>query len=261
VQNKIIQKLTIALVAAVVLVPAGVFASGGSGGGGGGGGGSTATGGGTATGGSGGGGGTKVNCVNTLSVTGTATQALSGNSFTATYVLTSCQSKTKVSLTAVDIATGATVYSSPDLLATTAVWTMPYTLTQYLVTARAYSGQTGVTVATATTILSTVDPLPCTPSIAETVTTGYWGIYAAIWDGYSAQNCFIPGTSVRMRITNMSTGLITYDSTSPYMSTMIDYEGPIVAYNTDYKFDVDLLDSSGSVLASDSHTVTSPPLR
>jgi hypothetical protein len=265
-KNKIIQKLTIGIAAAVILVPAGVFASGGSGGSGGGGGTSTGGGGGgTATGGvgatGGGGGGTKVACVTTLSVTGTATEALSGNSFTAAYLLNSCQSKTKVSLTAVDIATGLTVYASPDLIGTTAVWTLPYTLTQYLVTARAYSGQTGVTLGTATTILSTTDRLPCTPSIVESVTTGYYGIYPAIWDGYNAQNCLTPNTSVRLRITNLATGQITYDVTTPVMSSMVDYEGAIVAYSNDYEFDADLLDASGAVLASDSHVVTSAPLR
>jgi hypothetical protein len=252
-KNKIIQKLTIGIAAAVILVPTGVFASGGSGGGGGGG---TATGGGTT-----GGGGTKPACVTALSVTGTATEALSGNSFTSSYVLNSCQSKTKVSLTAVDISTGLTVYLSPDLLATTAVWTLPYTLTQYLVTARAYSGQTGATLATATTILSTVDPVPCTPSLVETITTGYFGIFPAIWDGYAAQNCLIPNTSVRLRITNVATGTVTYNLTTPVMSSMIDYEGVTVAYSNDYQFDAELIDSSGAVLARDSHVVTSPPLR
>jgi hypothetical protein len=264
-KNRIIQKLTIGILAAVTVVPAGVFAAGGSGGGGGSaGGGGAATGGGTATGGgaaTGGGGGVKAACVTALTVTGTATQALSGNSFSASYVLNSCQSKTKVSLTAVDISTGLTVYLSPDLLATTAVWTLPYTLTQYLVTARAYSGQTGATLATATTILSTVDPVPCTPSLVETITTGYFGIFPAIWDGYAAQNCLIPNTSVRLRITNVATGTVTYNLTTPVMSSMIDYEGVTVAYSNDYQFDAELIDSSGAVLARDSHVVTSPPLR
>ena len=262
-KNRILQKLTIGIIAAVVVVPAGVFASGGSGGGGGttsGGGGST-SGGTTTGGGGGGGGGTKVNCTTTLSVSGTATQALSGNSFTATYVLGSCGSKTKVSINVVDIATGYTMFSNPDLIGTTAVWTLPYTLTEYLVTARAFNGNTGATLATATTILNTTTPVPCTPSIVGSITVGYWGIYPAIWDGYNAQNCLIPGMTVHQRIINRASGQTVYDVNVPYMSQVIDYEGATVAYSTDYEFDVDLVDSSGNIVASDSQVVTSSPLR
>jgi hypothetical protein len=41
----------------------------------------------------------------------------------------------------------------------------------------------------------------------------------------------------------------------------LDYEGVTVPYSTDFEFDADLIDSSGAVLASDSHVVTSSPLR
>jgi len=194
-------------------------------------------------------------------VTGTASQALSGNSFTASYVLNSCQSKTKVAVTATDIATGYTVFSSGDLIGTTVVWTLPYTLTSYQINARAYSGQTGATLATASTIVSTTTPVPCTPSITETVTTGYYGIYPAIWNGTNAQNCLIPGTSTRLRITNRSNGSVVYDTTTPVMSWMLDYEGAVVAYDTEYQVEAELLDSSGRVLASDTQLTRSTPLR
>ena len=254
------------IIAIIALSSTAAFASGGSGGGGtstGGGGGTTSTGGGgTSTGGGGGGGGgTKTNCTTAISLTASATQALSGNSFKADYVLTSCQSKTKVALTAVDIATGYTVYNNQDLIGTTAVWTLPYTLTAYQITARAYSGQTFATLASATTTVSTATPVPCTPSITETVTVGYWGIYPAIWNATNAQNCLIPGTSTHLRITNLATNSVVYDTTSPIMSWMLDYEGAVVAYSTDYQVEAELLDSSGAVLDRSVQVVTSSPLR
>ena len=229
------------------------LASGGSGGGGGG----TSTGGGSG----GGGGGVKPACTTALGLTASASQALTGNSFSATYTLTSCQSKTKVSLSATDIATGRVVYTSPDLLGTTAFWTLPYTLTSYLIQARAYSGQTGATLATASTIVSTADPLPCDPAITETVTTGYYGIYPAIWNATNAQNCLIPNTHTHLLIRNLTTGLVTYETTSPAMSWMLDYEGAIVPYDTPFEIDAELVDSSGAILASTTQYATSVPLR
>jgi hypothetical protein len=91
-----------------------------------------ATGGGGTTGGGSTTGGGKATCTNALTVAGSATEALTGNAFSATYVLTACQSKTRVSMTATDLGTGAVVWSSvPDLAGTIAIWTLPYTLTSY----------------------------------------------------------------------------------------------------------------------------------
>ena len=242
--------MPLGVAAVLALAAPAAYAAGGSGGGG--------TGG-AATG--GGGGGAKPPCTTALSVAATASQALTGNSFSATYTLVSCQSRTKVSLTATDIATGGIVYQSPDLIGTTAVWTLPYTLTAYLIDARAYSGATGATLATTSTIVSTAQALPCTPAITETVTTGYWGIYPAVWNATNAQNCLIPNTRTHLRITNLNSGRVEYDTASPAMSWLLDYEGPIVSYNTPYRVDAELLDSSNSVLASSTQFATSAPLR
>jgi hypothetical protein len=166
-----------------------------------------------------------------------------------------------VGITATDIRSGLVVYSSPDLIGTTAVWTLPYTLTSYQINARAYSGQTGATLATASTTVSTATPVPCDPSITEDVTTGYWGIYPAIWNATNAQNCLIPGTSTHLRITDLSTGVVKVDQTTSTMSWMLDFEGGIVSYSTDYQVEAELVDSSGVVLARSSQVVTSAPLR
>lgn len=234
------------------------LASGGTGGGG------TSTGGGSTAGtstGGGGGGGTKPACTSTLTVSATATQALAGNSFSATYTLASCQSKTKVALTATDVATGQTVYSTPDVLGTTAVWTLPYALSSYVIQARAYSGQTGVTLATASTIVSTAEPLPCDPTISETVTTGYYGIYPAIWNATNAQNCLIPGTHTHLRITNVDTGTVSYETDSYAMSWMLDYEGAVVPYDTPFRVEAQLVSSGGDILAATTEYTRSPLLK
>lgn len=52
-----------------------------------------------------------------------------------------------------------------------ASWVLPYKLTSYRIDARAYT-QDGATVATASTTVSTMTPLPCTPYVYQTVTTG-----------------------------------------------------------------------------------------
>ena len=231
-----------------------VFASGGSGGGGG-------TGGTTpASGSASGGGATKGGCVNTLSVTASATEALAGNSFIASYVLGACQSRTRVSITATDLSTAAVVWASiPDLAGTVAVWGLPYRLTTYRIDARAVAGTTNTLVSTASTTVATLNALPCTPYIHETVTTGYYINWAAIWAAHDALDCGAVGTRVHMRITNMTTGVVERDYPYLPMSLMIDYEGSPVSYSTPYHVEAELLNGSGSVIASDTADIVSSP--
>jgi hypothetical protein len=213
-------------------------------------------GGGSVTGG-GGGGAPKPVCTNTLSVTATAAEALTGNSFSALYTLASCQSRTHVSLTATDLSTGAVVWSTPDVIGTTAVWTLPYNLTTYRVDATATSVSTGV-VATASTVVSTMVPLACDMFVRQTVTVGYWGIYPAVWAASSAQDCGRSGT-VHLRITNLNSGLAELDYPTLGTSSFIDFEGPIVSYDTPYRVDAELVSRSGEVLARSSTNIVSSP--
>lgn len=232
--------------------------SGGSatGGGGGGGGGGGSTGGNT-----GGGGGGKVSCTNTLSVAGSATEALTGNAFQATYVLNACQSKTRVQMTATDLTTGNVVWQSvADLAGTIALWNLPYTLTSYRVDARAYAGSTGLLVATGSTVISTLDPLPCDVFVHETATVGYYTIWPAIWAATDAQDCG-RGGSVHLRITNLATGAVSLDYPGLGMSSFIDFEGAIVAYSTPYRIEAELRSPSGELMASSSTDVMSSVLR
>ena len=230
----------------------GSAAGGGAGGGGGGGG--------TATGGAGGG-STKVTCTNTLSVTGTATEALAGNAFSASYVLNACQSKTRVSMSVTDLSTGFVVWNSvSDLAGTIALWNLPYNLTTYRVDARAVAGSTNAVVATASTIISAMDPIACDVFVHETATVGYYGIYPAIWAATDIQDCGQGGT-VNLKITNMNTGQdeLTYPGLS--FSSFIDFEGPIVSYSTPYRVYAELRSRSGALLSSSTTDVVSSPLR
>ena len=216
-----------------------------------------AGGGGTTT----GGGGTKTSCTNTLAVTATATEALTGNAFSATYVLGACQSQTRVSMTATDLSTGAVVWvSAPDILGTIALWGMPYNLTSYRIDAVARAGLTNAAVATASTVVSTLDVLPCTSFVHETATVGYWGIYPAVWAVTDAQDCGQGGT-VRLVITNMTTGNIEREYPVIGLSSFIDFEGSIVSYNTPYRVYAELHSRSGAVIATSTTDITSSPLR
>jgi hypothetical protein len=214
--------------------------------------------GGTATG--GGGGATKPACINAISVVGTATEALSGNIFSATYSLASCQSKTHVSLQVFDLATGLSVFAVPDVATNTVFWNVPYTLTSYRVDVIAYTlGLTGTTVATGSTVVSALNALPCTPYVSQKVTTGYWTTYAAVWSTPTVQDCGLGGT-VHLTITNLSTGLVEMDLPGLWTS-MVDFEGPQVSYSTWYRVKHDLVDRSGNVVTSSSTDVTTPPLK
>ncbi len=223
--------------------------------------GSASGGGATGGGGSTGGGGTKATCTNTLTVSASATEALAGNAFSATYVLNSCQSKTRVSMTATDLSTGAVVWASvSDLAGTIALWNMPYTLTSYRIDAQAVAGSTNAVVATGSTVVSTLDVIPCTPFVHETATVGYWGIYPAVWAATDAQDCGRGGT-VHLRITNLSSDGVELDYSGLGVSTFIDFEGAIVSYNTPYRVYAELVAQDGEILGTSSTDVTSSPLR
>lgn len=244
--NRRIPVLATALIGALALLPVGnAAASGGSGGGSGGGG--------------GGGGGTKTGCTNSVAVTATASESLSGNSFSATPILNSCQGKTKVSLTATDLSNGQLVMSVPDVSTASVFWTLPYKLTSYRIDARAFAPIGGIlsTVATGSTTVDTLTPLSCTPDVSELTRVGYWTTWAAIWASHSATDCGLGGT-VEVRITNMTTGQVELDLPTSPLSTTYDYEGAQVAYNTPYHIESLLLSSTGELLDSASEDIVTP---
>lgn len=209
--------------------------------------------------GGGGGGGVKPPCVNTLDVSGSVAQALTGNAFTASTVLNACQSRTHVSLTATDVTTGALVYSSGDLPGTVALWTLPYRKTTYRIDARAVAA-TGLVATASTTVATTLDLPPCDAVIHETVTVGYWGIYPAVWAATNAQDCG-QGGFVHLVITNMNTGKVELEYAALPVTSFIDFEGPVVSYNTPYHVYAELRSSSGEVRSTSSSDIVSAPLR
>ena len=212
------------------------------------------------SGGSASGGGGK-QCTNSLSVIGSAAEALTGNTFQASYVVTSCTSKTRVSMRATELQTGKLVWQSvPDLAGTIAIWGLPYRLTSYRIDATAFSGTANSVVATASTVISTLDALPCEAFIRETATVGYYINWPALWAAHDAQDCG-QGGSVRLQITNMNTGAIERDYSGFGMSATVDYEGAPVSYNTPYRVYVELKSWDGRVLASDTKDVVTSPLR
>ena len=212
-------------------------------------------------GGTAGGGTPKTSCTNTLSVAASATEALAGNAFSATYTLVACQSKTRVSMTATDLTTGQVMWTSvSDLAGTIALWNLPYTLTSYRIDARAVASATNTVVATGSTVVSTLDPIACTPFVHETATVGYWGIYAAVWTATDAQDCGRSGR-VHLKITNLSTNGVELDYPSLGVSSFIDFEGPIVSYSTPYRVYAELVAQNGEIIASSTTDIVSSPLK
>ena len=60
--------------------------------------------------------------------------------------------------------------------------------------------------------------------------------------------------TAEVRITNLDTGVVTADYKSMPTAMNLDYEGPAVAYDTNYQFDVIIHGAMGEVLDSASST-------
>jgi hypothetical protein len=76
-----------------------------------------------------------------------------------------------------------------------------------------------------------------------------------------ARDCGLGGSSVHLRITNSATGAVSLDIPFLGVSSLVDFEGPIVSYNTPYHIEAELRSSSGTLLASTASDVMSTPLR
>ena len=77
--------------------------------------------------------------------------------------------------------------------------------------------------------------------VNESATVGYYGIYPAIWAASNAENCGVPNTKVHLRITNLASGQVEFDTLAHALSSMYDLEGAIVSYSTPYEIDADLV--------------------
>ena len=131
--------------------------------------------------------------------------------------------------------------------------------TTYNVAATMYDATNARVLATATGSAATgVLPPNCATITNLNVTTGYWGIYPAIWISTSARDCGYGGQHVHVQVTDISTGVIStqYDAA---MTSVIDFEGAIVKYNNDYRFDVEVRGTDNELLDSRSVVVRSSP--
>jgi hypothetical protein len=102
-------------------------------------------------------------------------------------------------------------------------------------------------------------PPNCATITNENLSTGYLGAYAAIWNSVTAKDCGYGRTSLHMRITNTSSGLVEYDVYNLPLVITIDFEGAITQYNTVYQVEVEVNGAGGEVLDSSSRSIFTPP--
>lgn len=178
---------------------------------------------------------------------------------TAGYSLVWCGGTATVLLTATNTSTGVMEWAQ-YATTTTISFPNPKFSTAYRIDVTAYDA--GVILAQASTNVTTiVAPPNCATITGENLSVGYWGTFAAIWNSYAAKDCGYGGTSVHMRITNTSSGLIEADYWGLPLNSLIDFEGPVVQYNTYYQVDVEVRGAANEVLDSSSRSVLTPPFR
>jgi len=277
--RSILTLLAVALAATFALGTGVAGASGGTGGGGsatGGGGtasgsGGTATGsGGTATGGGGtatgggatGGGGGKVVCAPVGALSATAGYRPGAMGITVTYTLDPCISRSNVTISLTNLATGITEFRAVDPALNTASYDLPAFATAYRVDAVVADAKNGSVSQRASTSVTTPAAVAnCATITKNNLTAGYWLTYAAIWESFTATDCGYGRERVELRITNLNTGTVVYDSAAWGLDGLLDYEGPVVAYDTPYQFDVEVHGVQGELLDRQSQAIQSAPLR
>ena len=92
------------------------------------------------------------------------------------------------------------------------------------------------------------------------VTAGYrpgGGASGAVWTSYSVQVPSNVSPIVRLRITNLSTRQLVWDSSYYIASQTVDDD--FVPFSTSFLVELQLLDYSGNLLGYASATVTTPP--
>jgi hypothetical protein len=180
---------------------------------------------------------------------------------TASYSLVWCAGTSTVLMSATNTITGVMEWSQYATATTDLLFPSPQFSSNYRIDVTAYDG-VGVVLARASTTLTTMAaPLNCATITNENLSTGYWGIYAAIWISTTAKDCGYGRTSTHMRITNLNSGLVEYDLSGLSLVSFIDFEGSITKYDTPYRIDIDVVGAANEVLDSSSQTIITPPLR
>jgi len=195
-----------------------------------------------------------------LTVGATAGTTAATFGITSSYSLVWCGGTSTVLLTATNTDTGVMEWSQYAASATDVLFATPQFGANYRIDAIAYDGAT--VLARASTVLTTpVAPPNCASITNENLSVGYWGVYAAVWISTTAKDCGYGRTSVHMRITNLDTGLVEYEAYGLPLNTLIDFEGPVVKYDTNYEVDVDVRGAMNELLDSTSQVMLTPPLR
>jgi hypothetical protein len=200
------------------------------------------------------------NCGPFLTASATAGTSAAAYGITAGYNLIWCTGTPLVLLSATNTSTGVTEWSQYATVTNSLSFPNPKFATTYRIDATAYDG--GNVLAQASTNVTTMATPPnCATITNENLSVGYWGTYAAIWNSYAAKDCGYGMTSVHMRITNKSSGLVEADYWNLPLNYLIDFEGPAVSYNTTYQVDVEVRGAGNEVLDSSSRSVLTPPAK
>ena len=205
-------------------------------------------------------------CVPLSSYTATSGYIPGAMVLTATYSLDLCTARASVSVAITNTATGAVEYRlvDPGQDLTTGLYTTTYTLpafaTTYRVDFTVVDKRTGALYQNASALTTTPAAVAnCATIIKNNLSAGYWLIYAAIWESFTATDCGYGREHVEIRITNLTTGAVVYDNPNWWLDGFFDYEGAYVQYSTEYQYDVEVRGALGELLDSQSKWVTTPP--
>ena len=191
--RSILTVLAVALAATFTLGTGVAGASGGTGGGGSatGGGGTASGSGGTATGGGAtGGGGGKVVCAPVGALSATAGYRPGAMGITVTYTLDPCISRSNVTISLTNLATGITEFRAVDPALNTASYDLPAFATAYRADAVVADAKNGSVSQRASTSVTTPAAVAnCATITKNNLTAGYWLTYAAIWESFTATDC------------------------------------------------------------------------
>jgi uncharacterized repeat protein (TIGR01451 family) len=110
-------------------------------------------------------------------------------------------------------------------------------------------------------------PVPCAGLGGVAAPTGYYSVWAAIWNTFTVRSCSTSSESLNVEVTetNIATGLVDYDVIVPMsllsgqnISMVLDND--FAPFNTTYTVAMTVTDSTtGTVLATSSIGATTPP--
>ena len=179
---------------------------------------------------------------------------------TASYTLALCLSGKTVVNVQFRNPSGVVVYSVTDPINTTASIANIIFSANYTVSFTATSSRTASVVGTKTVIVTTPTlGVNCATNTTVVPRMGYYLTWAAVWINYSTLNCGYGMQTAEIKITNLDTGVVTADYTGMPTAMNLDYEGPVVSYNTNYQFEVIIHGAMNEVLDSSVATGTTVP--